>query len=221
MNNEINPIDLENEKEQFQGEIEEQKSNDITDGKNKKKRIWFNMIEWVVVIVIALVIALLIRNFVFEPVLVNGPSMNNTLHTDERLILYKFGYLFSKPQKGDIVVIEINGGRYDYLPLPDKERVDYIKRVIAVAGDEIKIQNGNVYVNNKLLNEPYIVGKTYYSGNPNTKFVHVVAKDSIFVMGDNRENSRDSRILGDIELSRVRGKATFRFWPFNNIGSLK
>ena len=97
--------------------------------------------------------------------------------------------------------------------------IDYIKRVIGIPGDEIDIRDGYVYVNGEKLEEPYVKGKTY---KKNLEFPITVQKNHVFVLGDNRENSSDSRYqsLGCIDYSKIKGKATFRFWPLDKFGYL-
>lgn len=173
--------------------------------------------QWIQSIVIAVIIALLIRSFIFEPVLVDGHSMDNTLSHGQRLIEYKLGYYYSKPKRGDIIVLQYQKGNTNFLPLPDSTEIDYIKRVIGIPGDEIDIKDGKVYVNGNLSNEPYALGRTETLG---MKFPVKVPDNNVFVMGDNRENSSDSRRIGFIEYSRIRGKAVFRMWPLNAMGSI-
>lgn len=174
--------------------------------------------QWAQSIIIAIVIALLIRAFIFEPVLVDGHSMDNTLNNGQRLIEYKLGYFFSHPKRGDIIVLQYQKGILKFLPLPDPKEIDYIKRVIGVPGDKIDIRDGNVYINGDELEEPYAKGKTLPLG---MKFPDVVPLNNVFVLGDNRENSSDSRRIGYIDYSRIRGKATFKIWPFKDIGRIK
>lgn len=185
--------------------------------------------QWVEAIVIAIVIALLIRGFIFEPVLVQGSSMENTLYNDQRLIVYKLGYYFSEPERGDIIVLQYQKGTMEYIPflknltffkkmIPGINEVDFIKRVIAVAGDTVDIKDGSVYVNQEKLIEPYAKGKT---DNYSLEMPITVGENEVFVLGDNRENSRDSRQIGLIKNDRIKGKAVFRVWPLGEIGKLK
>jgi signal peptidase I len=185
--------------------------------------------QWVEAIVIAVIIALLIRGFIFEPVLVQGQSMENTLYNNQRLIVYKLGYYFSEPKRGDIIVLQYQKGTLEHIPvlknlkffkkiIPDIDEVDFIKRVIAVAGDTVEIKDGSVYVNQEKLIEPYAKGKT---NSYNLETPIIVGENEAFVLGDNRENSRDSRQIGLIKYDRIKGKAIFRVWPLKEIGVLK
>jgi signal peptidase I len=163
-----------------------------------KNPIW----EVMETVIVALVLALLIRTFVFEVFVVEGMSMETTLREHERLLVNKFAYRFRSPQPGEIVVFKY----------PKDPRRDFIKRTIAVAGDTIEIRDGQVFVNDKPLAEDYI-SRPGHSEFPR----FVVPEGSIFVLGDNRNNSQDSRIFGEVPLKNVKGKAFFRFWPLSNV----
>lgn len=179
---------------------------------------------------LAVVIALLLRGFVFEPVYVDGESMENTLSTAQRLIVYKLGYYFSPPKRGDIVVLQYQEGITRLLPfmdaipifkkaIPSISEVDYIKRVIAVPGDELDIREGYVYINGIRQDEPYLKekGVTY---NQSLELPMIIPSGSVAVMGDNRLNSKDSRQIGLIGYDRIKGKAVYRIWPREAIGTL-
>ncbi|TCW36566.1 signal peptidase I [Laceyella sacchari] len=157
--------------------------------------------EWVGTIAVSLVIAGIIRVFLFSPYDVHGASMEPTLMNDEKIIVNKWSYRMHEPVYGDIVVFHAEEGR------------DFIKRVIGLPGDRIEIKNGKVYRNGKMLNEPYIQGMTYTRDDARTI---VVPKGSLYVLGDNRENSRDSRDLGAIPLSRVVGRADVVVLPIKH-----
>lgn len=198
-------------------------------GKEKKPSILLEIYEWIKTIVIAIVIALLIRAFIIEPVIVNGLSMEDTLLDGQRLIIYKLGYFFHTPEREDIIVLQYKKGLVGNIPflknidfinriLPSVMEIDYIKRIIAVSGDKIDLRDGHVYVNDEKLDEEYAKGETHkYLGD----FPQVVPEDCVFVMGDNRQNSRDSRIFGFVELNRIKGKAVLRIWPIKDFGALK
>jgi len=164
--------------------------------------------DWLVSILIAVVLAFFIRYFIVELYMVEGPSMRPTLVNSERLVVNKFIYRFKAPEKGDVLVF-----RY-----PKDPSRDFIKRVIAVAGDTIEVKDSHVFVNGQLLNEPYILEKTIHNPYP----LATVPEGHIFVMGDNRNNSEDSRFkdVGFVPLEMVKGKAVMIFWPIDNIKTL-
>ena len=158
--------------------------------------------DWAISILIALVIAFVIRYFIVELYLVDGPSMRPTLQSAERLVVNKFIYRFRAPERGEILVF-----RY-----PKDPSRDFIKRVIAVPGDTIEIKDGRVFGNQQLMNEPYILSKTR-GDYPLT----TIPEGHIFVMGDNRNNSEDSRFadVGFVPYELVKGKAMMVFWPWD------
>ena len=163
--------------------------------------------DWIVSIVIAVVLAFLIRQFIVELYIVDGPSMRPTLQSQERLVVNKFIYRFREPAHGDVLVF-----RY-----PRDPSRDFIKRVIAIPGDTIEIKDGRVFVNDKLLNEPYILEKT------NSEYPKAtVPNGTIFVMGDNRNNSEDSRFadVGFVPYDLIKGKAILVFWPVSEFKTL-
>ncbi len=166
------------------------------------KEIW----EWVRSIAIAVLLAIIIRVFLFEPYIVEGASMFPTLDNHERLVVNKLVYHLNDPQQGDIVV-------FSHPPYPD-----YIKRVIGVSGDRIEIKEGVVLVNDLPLEEPYLLEAPYMEFEP-----VVVPEGHVFVMGDNRNNSTDSRAkhVGFIPVDKVKGKALFVYWPFGEVRFLR
>jgi len=163
--------------------------------------------DWVVSIIIAIVLAFFIRYFIVELYMVEGPSMRPTLVNGERLVVNKFIYRLKQPEKGDIVVF-----RY-----PRDPSRDFIKRVIGVAGDTIEVKDGKVFLNGQLLNESYILERTRGSYPAAT-----IPVGHIFVMGDNRNNSEDSRFrdVGFVSLEMLKGKAVMVFWPFDQMKTL-
>lgn len=153
---------------------------------------------------IAVVTILFIVIFIAQSFLVKGTSMEPTLHDGERLIVNKFIYRFRPPRTGDIIVFKYPGD-------PSKK---FIKRVIGEPGDSVWIENATVYVNNRPLDEPYILEEM------DSDFERVtVPQDTIFVLGDNRNGSRDSRYsdVGFVPLKNVVGKAIFVFWPLSEV----
>ena len=158
--------------------------------------------DWVVSIVVAVALAMFIRTFIVELYVVDGPSMRPTLESEERLVVNKFVYRFRVPEKGEVLVFQY----------PRDPSRDFIKRVIATPGDTIEIHEGRVLVNDQLLTEDYILEKTRSEFPKMT-----VPEGRIFVMGDNRNNSEDSRFadVGFVPYDLIKGKAVLVFWPIS------
>ena len=146
------------------------------------------------------VIIVIILYFVFFPVKIEGFSMGETLSDGDRVFVSRIVTEMKLYDRGDMVVFKHK---------EDGEPIKMVKRVIAVEGDRVRIENGNVYINEELLQEDYVVGKTEGSLDI------VVDENKIFVMGDNREGSIDSRVFGAIDESEVRGKVMMKLYPFD------
>lgn len=187
--------------------------------------------SWGLIICIALTLAFLINSKAYAKVIVDGPSMENTLLDRQQLIVDEISYNFTKPKQGDIITfyLDENKGtviddlrRYiDKVIFRDEESHErLIKRVIGVEGDIVDIKDGTVYVNGKELKESYTKGETYLDPD-NIQTPVTVGKNELFVLGDHRTVSSDSREFGTIKLSQVEGKAIFRVYPFNKMGKIK
>lgn len=160
--------------------------------------------EIVITVAIALVLFFLLRTFVLTSSQILSPSMVPTLNTGDRIISLKFSYWFGEPKRGDIIVFEA--------PPEGDEGYDYIKRIIALPGETVEIENGYVYIDDRALEEPYIAEKPQDNFGPVT-----VPEGEYFVLGDNRNKSLDSHAWsyhfvpeGDID-----GKVVFQYYPFN------
>ena len=164
--------------------------------------------DWALVVVIALVVALGVRTFLLAHFVVEGASMYSTLETGDRVFVNKVSYRLHDPNRGDVVVLhEIRG---------TSER-DLIKRVIAVGGEEIEMRSCEVRVGGQLLLEPYLDPTVVTPGNCGGDFGPlIVPEGTVFVMGDNRAGSQDSRALGPILLDDIVGRAFVVFWPRSN-----
>ena len=169
------------------------------------------MFDWSIHIIIAILIGLIVVNFVIQRTVVDGVSMEPTLHSGDNLWVEKISPRLVGLHRGDIVTINV----------PDKvgaEKNPLIKRIIAIENDTIVIRKGKVYINDKQQKEHYVLGNyTCDPLDPENNNVTVM-KGFVYVMGDNRQNSTDSRIIGPIEVSRIIGKAIFRIYPLNKIG---
>ena len=157
---------------------------------------------------IALAIAAFFIVFLYQPVKVEGTSMMPSLDDQERIFINKFVYRIEPIQRGDIVVF-----RY-----PRDPQKSFIKRVVGVAGDHIRIVEGRVFVNDKMLEEDYVPAA--YEDRLSYSEV-VVPPGSFFVLGDHRNLSRDSRDFGPVEASYIYGKAVFGYWPVDKVGRLR
>jgi signal peptidase I len=164
--------------------------------------------DWALVVVIALVVALGVRTFLLAHFVVEGSSMYSTLETGDRVFVNKVSYRLHDPNRGDVVVLhEIRG---------TTER-DLIKRVIAVGGEEIEMRSCEVRIGGQLLLEPYLDPTVVTPGNCGGDFGPlIVPEGTVFVMGDNRAGSQDSRALGPILLDDIVGRAFVVFWPRSN-----
>ena len=180
----------------------------LSNGNLKESKDWGSELkEWIISITAAVALAFLIRTFIVELYIVEGPSMKPTLQDAERLVVNKFIYRVRNPEKGEVLIF-----RY-----PRDPSRDFVKRVIATAGDTIEIKEGRVYVNDQLQREDYILEKT------RTEYSKVTIPDgTVFVMGDNRNNSEDSRFsdVGFVPLDLIKGKAVLIFWPFDDFKTL-
>lgn len=181
---------------------------------DKKKSTWQDSAsDWLVSIIVAVALAFCIRTFLAEPYMVEGTSMYPTLKHHERLIVDKLSYFFSDPKRGEIIVF-----RY-----PKDQSRDFIKRVIAVGGDTIEMRKGTVYVNSTALEEEYIY-KTDPKGKNLSSYRKVlVPKNTVFVLGDNRNNSEDSRFadVGFVPFDLIKGRALAAFWPLDRFRVIK
>jgi signal peptidase I len=163
---------------------------------------------WARDLLVSLAISAFIIIFLYQPVKVEGTSMMPGLEDQERIFVNKFVYRWEPIERGDIVVF-----RY-----PRDTSKSYIKRVIGVAGDRIRIENGQVYVNGEALDEDYV--PTDYADARSYGEV-VVPKDSFFVLGDHRTMSNDSRDFGTVNDRYIYGKAVFGYWPMEKLGRLR
>ncbi|HLH09581.1 MAG TPA: signal peptidase I [Terriglobales bacterium] len=163
---------------------------------------------WVRDLAISLLVSAFIIVFLYQPVKVEGTSMEPELNDQERIFINKFVYRLGEIQRGDIVV-------FHYPRDPAKS---YIKRVIALPGDRVRIAAGRVYVNDELLSEPYVPAEyedqSFY---PET----TIPMHCFFLLGDHRSSSNDSRDFGPVEERFIYGKAVFGYWPMDKVGKLR
>ncbi len=161
--------------------------------------------EFISIILVAFILAMILRTFVVEGRIIPTGSMLPTIQLQDRVMVNKFIYWFSEPEQGDIIVFQPP----DIIGQED----DYIKRVIGLPGDTIQVKDGKVYVNGDPLEEQYIAEPPNYKFGPVT-----VPEDSLFVMGDNRNQSFDSHAWnGWLTLDHLKGKAFMIYWPIKHI----
>ncbi|BAH07589.1 signal peptidase I [Clostridium kluyveri] len=169
----------------------------------------FNIMKkYVLIILLVVGFAFLFHNYVFARVTVTGPSMQPTFNNKDVIFVEKISTKIGNINRGEIIIFDSNNENNDI----------YIKRVIGIAGDKINIKDGKVYLNGQILTESYLPQGTITKANSSTT-EHVVPKGYIFVLGDNRGNSTDSRILGLINIKDVKGHVILRAYPFKNIST--
>lgn len=168
------------------------------------------VLEWLAVVVGALLAALLIKTFLFQAFYIPSSSMEPTLLVGDRVLVNKLSYEFGDVERGDVIVF------HKPETLPESEIDEFIKRVVGLPGDVIEAREGVVFVNGLALDEPYLPDGTFTAGLAET----IVPPDSVFVLGDNRGNSTDSRVFGAVEVDSIVGQAFVRVWPLGDIGGL-
>lgn len=175
----------------------------------RKSESW----EWMKALFIALIIAAGIRYFIFAPIIVDGQSMMPTLHDEDMLIVSKMSYTIGDPERFDIIVFHAPEGK------------DYIKRIIGLPGDKIEYKDDQLYVNGKKVDEPFLdeykqaltKGDLTYDFDLMSEIGQAtVPEGELFVMGDNRRHSKDSRMIGAVPMEKVIGEANIIFWPLSD-----
>lgn len=200
--------------------MEPEVKNESQDKAKPKKSIGHEILSWIFTLAVAVVIALVIRTFIFEPVKVDGHSMDDTLADKEIMFVSKWQYssswlfgtrmtFFGDPERFDVVVC-----RY-----PDRGYTNFVKRVVGLPGDTIEINNGYLYVNNERYDEPYI-NDEYRTGLGSNYPAIVVPEGQYFVMGDHRNNSNDSRFVGPIDRNMIMGHVVQVVFPFSAFRSI-
>ncbi len=178
----------------------------------KKEFVVGEVLSYLLYFLGAIAVTIFILTFIGQRMVVNGPSMENTLFNGESVIVDKLSYKFSNPQRFDVVVF----------PYKYEENTDFIKRVIGLPGEKIRIDyDGNIYINGEILEEHY--GKAVIIEPGRAEKEITLGEDEYFVLGDNRNNSTDSRdpFVGNIKKSEFIGKAFARIWPLNKMGFIK
>lgn len=206
-----------------------------------------DILEWIECIVIAVILALLIKYFVGTPTIVQMESMYPTLEQNQRLILNRLTRTMKKvPQRGDIITFEqpsdtyiseeefdVNNpvAVYDNSPtnvfskftyyVLEWGKTSYIKRVIGLPGEHVQIANGKVYINGEKLEESAYLKNDVYTDSYGGMFTDIIVPEGyVFAMGDNRTRSADSRRFGCIPIEKIEGTVAIRFWPLNKFGTI-
>ncbi|RED76140.1 signal peptidase I [Cohnella phaseoli] len=166
--------------------------------------------EWIKALLAAAIVLFLIQKFLFMPYAIEGPSMFPTFKTGERIVVNKLIFELRSPKRGEIVVLRSPEGR------------TLIKRIIGLPGDRIQLKNNLVYINGEVLVEPYLQSSLYDKAGNGIKMIrdysqYLVPENKLFVLGDNRLHSQDSRALGAISLKEVIGRADLVIWPINQV----
>ena len=182
--------------------------------KSKRSLAFKQLVEWVIVIAVALLVATVIRLFFLQQFYISGPSMETTMFSDNRVLVTKLAYKMGEIDRGDVVVFDratMNG--------TEVEHDDLIKRVIALGGEKIEIKGCVVYINGEELSEPYLPKRDTELADPSSRCgavdmeLQTIEDGSVFLMGDNRPQSFDSRMFGAINEDLVVGQAFVLIWP--------
>ncbi|MCC2249302.1 MAG: signal peptidase I [Bacillota bacterium] len=184
--------------------------------KKEKKNEW---LDWLKALLIAFGLAFIVRMFFFAPIVVDGPSMLPTLHDGDQMIVNKFAYHLHEPERFDVVVFHASSKK------------DFIKRVIGLPGEHVEVIDNVLYINGEEVNEPFLTDqkdslKSYqiltndFSLEDLPGGYDVIPEDHVLVLGDNRGNSTDSRVLGVVSTDQIVGKTDLIYWPFNRMQTI-
>lgn len=165
------------------------------------------IIEVVVIVAAAFILALLVQHFIVKPFAIPSPSMEPTLVQGDRVLVNRLVYRFRSPERGDVIVFH---------PPGRSESDPFIKRVVAVEGDTVAVHDGRLYVNGVAQDEPFIKEHPIVGDYPEV----TISSGCVWVMGDNRNNSGDSRVFGPVEEEAIMGKAFAIYWPLGHFGGL-
>lgn len=169
--------------------------------KDYKSFIISEIISYIKVVVVAVIITFVFTQFIIVNAEVPSGSMRDTIWEKDRLIGSRLAYLFEKPQRGDVIIFKY----------PDDEKVNYVKRIIGLPNDTVQIIGGHVFINGSELDEPYI---KEYIFNDGQEYTYVIPEDCYFMLGDNRNNSKDSRYWNNtfVHKSKIIAKVLFRYY---------
>jgi len=183
-----------------------------TEGAEPRQSTGRQILETIVMIAIAFAVAQLVKTYLVQPFVIPSGSMIPTIQEQNRVLAEKLTYRFTRdPEYGDIVVFRNPFGSPPIL----------IKRVIAVGGQVVELRDGAVYVDGEPLDEPYTHSQPSLPESPAISYPFTVPEDSVWMMGDNRTNSGDSREFGPVRVDQVLGRAVWTYWPPREFGSLE
>jgi signal peptidase I len=189
--------------------------------KQPKSKVENPLIETLKTLGLSVVFAFGIRTAITEACYIPSGSMLPTLQINDKLMIDKISYRFSNPVRGDIVVFKPPVQLEKELNAENKQKDNFIKRVIGLPGERIQVKNGKVYINEKAISENYIDEAPNYNWSSNTLVSDgVVPKDHYLVLGDNRNNSYDSHYWGFVPKNKIVGKAVVRYWPIDRVGGI-
>ncbi|MBP1949104.1 signal peptidase I [Virgibacillus litoralis] len=182
----------------------------------KQKSEWF---DWIKALLIAFALAFIVRTFFFAPIVVDGPSMMPTLHDRDQMIVNKFLYDIDEPKRFDIVVFHAS------------DQKDFIKRIIGLPGEHVAVDDDVLYINGEEVKEPFLTAQKQNRMSTNSltsdfKLEELPGKykqipeDHVLVLGDNRNNSTDSRMLGLVSMDQIVGKTSLIYWPFDRMQTI-
>ncbi len=184
---------------------------------DKTKSVKDEILEWIKALLIALAIILVVRWLAFNPFLVDGESMRPNFQDGEMIVVNKLIYEFRDPRRGEVIVFLAPEGK------------DFIKRIIALPGERVRVEGDRVYVNDQVLEEGYLteaieaaraLGRSYNNGNYSVTAEVTVPENTLFVLGDNRSHSKDSRFpdVGFVSYDQIVGRADLVYWPIRELG---
>ena len=196
-------------------ETVEDKTDVEETAEDKSKRIKKEIFSWVRIIIIAVVIAVIVTQFIILNANVPSGSMENTIMTKSRMIGLRTAYWFSSPKRGDVVIFKF----------PDDESQEFVKRVIGLPGEKVTIKNAKIYINDSKepLEEPYLKEDWVINAGTEAEMVFNVPKKSYFVLGDNRNSSHDARAWDNhyVKESKIDAKAEFVYWPTSHMTGIE
>ncbi len=195
----------ENETEELNDQQVEKVEKKLTIGS-----VLLSFFDFLKTIIIIVILAALIRQFLIQPFIVDGQSMEPNFHNNDYLITDKISYRLHAPQRGEAIIFHP----------PNKPSVNYLKRITGVPGDTIEVKNGEVFVNSKKIVEPYIDSGDKTKTPTNDEIKITLKSDEYFVLGDNRNHSSDSREIGPIPKENIVSRVWLRLFPLNSIGAL-